>query len=67
MQNNISFLFKKNSMTMNRKSMTIKKLFAFLFHFDKIDHFDNELQGAYNSGHFFQTSINLFFFACIKK
>ena len=27
--------------------MTIKKLFAFLFYFDKIDNFDNELQGAY--------------------
>ena len=26
--------------------MTIKKLFAFLFYFDKIDNFDNELQGA---------------------
>ena len=29
--------------------MTIKKLFAFLFYFDKIDNFDNELQGALNS------------------
>ena len=27
--------------------MTIKKLFAFLFYFDKIDNFDNELQGAF--------------------
>ena len=26
--------------------MTIKKLFNFLFYFDKIDNFDNELQGA---------------------
>ena len=26
--------------------MTIKKLFAFLFYFDKIDNFDNELQWA---------------------
>ena len=26
--------------------MTIKKLFAFLFYFDKIDNFDNELHGA---------------------
>ena len=26
--------------------MTIKKLFAFLFYFDKIDNFDNELHRA---------------------
>ena len=42
MKNYISFLKKKTV----RKSMTIKKLFAFLFYFDKIDNFANELHGA---------------------
>ena len=44
MKNYISFLFKKKTV---RKSMTIKKLFTFLFYFDKIDNFDNELHGAF--------------------
>ena len=33
--------------------MTIKKFFAFLFNFDKIDNFDNELQGAHDWKSFF--------------